>query len=66
MGDIMNDQDLVPVMLEYYKGLIDEDGYRIQKDKLRQIGIDIVEYDKSNIPMMSYEDLENIISIVIK
>lgn len=61
----MNDQDLVPVMLEYYKGLLDEDGYRIQKDKLRQIGIDIVEYDKSNIPMMSYEDLENIISIVI-
>ena len=61
----MNDKELVSVKLEYYKGLLDEDGYRIQKDKLSQIGIDIVEDDKSNIPMMSYEDLENIISIVI-
>lgn len=61
----MSNENFMPIFLEYYKGVLDEDDYKIQKEKLREIGIHIEEYDKSKIPMMSYGDLENIVSIVI-
>lgn len=61
----MSNENFMPIFLEYYKGVLDEDDYKIQKEKLREIGIHIEEYDKSKILMMSYGGLEDIVSIVI-
>ena len=53
------------IILEYYKGLFDEEELEIYKFKLKSIDIELMEYDKTNKPMNSLEDFTNEVSLII-
>ena len=60
-----NKNNMQKIMLEYYKGLFDEEELELYKFKLKSIDIELMEYDKTNKPMNSLEDFTNEVSLII-
>lgn len=53
------------ILFEYYKGILDEDGLEERKKSLRDVGIVLVERDKSNKLMAFMDEFTNQVSLVI-
>lgn len=60
-----NQNNMSKIMLKYYRGLVDEDELEIYKLKLREIGIELMEYDKSYVFMACLEDFTNQVNLII-
>lgn len=60
-----NQNNMSKIMLKYYKGLVDENELKIYKLKLREIDIELIEYDKSYVPMACLEDFTNQVNLMI-
>lgn len=56
---------LFQVKLNYYNGLFDQGELEAHKIKLRAVGVDLIEQDKSGIPMMFLDEFTNQISLTL-
>lgn len=56
---------LFQVKLNYYNGLFDQGELEVHKIKLRSVGVDLIEQDKSGIPMMFLDEFTNQISLTL-
>lgn len=60
-----NENNVSKIMLKYYKGLVDEDELETYKLQLREIDIELMEYDKSYVAMACLEDFTNQVNLMI-
>ena len=60
-----NQKNMSKIILKYYRGLVDEDELEIYKLKLREIDIELMEYDKSYVVMACLEDFTNQVNLMI-